>query len=75
MARIWVVWFNSTKLRANIPEILGKIQHVTEKERVKCILEKYFVNFNKTVEQPVNNYFFQGLNEDIMKLRLSPCND
>ena len=47
----------------------GKIQQVTEKEEV---LEKHFVDFNKTVEVPINIFFPQHLVEDIIKIWLSP---
>ena len=54
---------------------LEKIQQVTDKEEVKCVLQKHFDKYNETVEKPVNIYFSERLVEDLMKLRLSSSRD
>ena len=61
--------------RGMIPEIWEKIQQSSEKEEVKCVLEKHFDTFNKSVEEPVHIYFSDRLIEDLTKLRLSPSKD
>ena len=60
--------------RGMIPKIWGKNQQSSEKEEVKCVLEKHFDTFNKSMKEPLH-IFFERLIGDLTKLRLLQSKD
>ena len=52
--------------------IQEETQQAADKEEFRCVLQKHFDNFNKTVEDTINAYFDDRLIKYVMKLQVSP---